>query len=292
MEEQIRLFLEYLSKDRDYAPNTIQAYRNDLTQFLNFAQIEKPYVTLWSRIDKPLLVTFLSHLSAHQYTPASISRKIAVIKTFFHFLLLQKFIVDDPSALLPAPRVKKKPPQTLSHDEIERLLGCHARQRSAKGLRDCAILELLYASGMRVTEIVSLNLEDVNLHQAWVLCGRDRVERREIPITQRAVDALHSYLQQGRAQFFPDSDEKALLVNAQGQRLTRQGLWLIIKECVKRAEIKTTVTPHTLRHSFAMHLLDRGEDVTQVQRLLGHSNVATTQAYVRFMERASAANTR
>jgi integrase/recombinase XerD len=186
MEEQIHCFLEYLSKERAYAPNTIQAYRNDLTQFLNFAQVEKPYVSHWSRIDKPLLVTFLSHLAAHQYTPASISRKIAVIKTFFHFLLSQKLIVDDPTAMLLAPQVKKKPPQILSHDEIERWLGYHARERSPKGLRDFAILELLYASGMRVTEIVSLNLEDVNLHQAWVLCGRNRIDRREIPITQRA----------------------------------------------------------------------------------------------------------
>lgn len=289
MEEQIRFFLDYLSNERAYAPNTIQAYRNDLTQFLNFAQVEKPYATQWSRIDKPLLVTFLSHLAAHEYTPASISRKTAVIRTFFHFLLFHKLIVDDPSAMLSAPRVEKKAPQILAHDEIERLLRCHGRHHTAKSLRDCAILELLYASGMRVTELVSLNVEDVNMHQAWVLCGRDQVDRREIPITQRAVDALHNYLQQGRSEFLPSSDEKALFLNAQGERLTRQGLWLIIKGCVKRAEIKIVVTPHTLRHSFAMHLLDSGEAVTQVQRLLGHSNVATTQAYVRFMGRANAA---
>ncbi len=286
MEEQIRLFLNYLHKDQGYAPNTIQAYRNDLTQFLNFAQVEKPHLLQWSRVDKPLLITFLSHLSAHKYTPASISRKIAVIKTFFHFLLLHKLVVDDPSAALPAPRVEKKAPQILSMDEIERLLASPARSDTPKCLRDCAIIELLYASGMRVTEIVSLDVEDVNLNEATVLCGKDHGNRREIPITQRALDALCNYLQHGRPEFPSAIDEKALFFNLHGERLTRQGLWLIIKACVKRAEIKTTVTPHTLRHSFTVHLLNRGEDVANVQRLLGHSKVATTQAYVRFLEQA------
>lgn len=286
MEEQIQLFLDYLFKQKRYAPNTIDAYRNDLTQVLNFAQAEKSYLSQWSRVDKLLLANFLSNLALHEYTPASISRKIAVIKTFFHFLLLHKLIPDDPSAMLPAPRVEKKPPQILSHEEIERLLDCPARQRTPKGLRDCAILELLYASGMRVTEIISLDVEDVNLRQASVFCGTDPTNAREIPITLRAVDALQAYLQRSRTEFSPEPSNHALFVNSHGERLTRQGLWLIIKGCVHQAEIKTAVTPHTLRHSFAMHLLDRGEDVTQVQRLLGHSNIATTQAYVRFMEHA------
>lgn len=288
MEEQIQLFLDYLSKQRGYAPNTIQAYRNDLTQVLNFSQVEKPHLTQWSRVDKLLLATFLSHLVLHEYTPASISRKIAVIKTFFHFLLLHKVIADDPSVTLPAPHVEKKPPQILSHEEIERLLDCPARHGTPKGLRDCAILELLYASGIRVTEIISLDVEDANLLQASVYCGKDPANAREIPITQRAVDALRAYLQRSRSEFSPAANENALFVNSHGERLTRQGLWLIIKCCVKQAEIETVVTPHTLRHSFAMHLLNRGEDVMQVQRLLGHSNIATTQAYVRFMGQAGA----
>ncbi len=284
MEEQIHLFLDDLSKHRGYAPNTIQAYRNDLTQFLNFVQVEKPYLVQWSRIDKPLLITFLSHLAAHDYTPSSISRKIAVIKTFFHFLLSRKLVVNDPSSMLSGPRVKKKPPQTLSHDEIERLLDCPNHQHTPKGLRDCAILELLYASGMRVTEIVSLDVEDVELAQATVMCRKALGNPRAIPITQRAVDALDKYLRQGRAEFSSASNEKALFLNPHGERLTRQGLWLIIKEYVRRVEINAAVTPHTLRHSFAVHLLNRGEDVAQVQRLLGHLNVSTTQAYVRLME--------
>lgn len=288
MENQVRLFLDDLSKRRGCSTNTIQAYRNDLTQLLNFVLIEKPYVANWSRVDKPLLITFLSHLSKREYTPASISRKVAVIKTFFHFLLHHRLISDDPSAMLPAPHVEKKMPQILSPDEIARLLTCPTREKSPKGLRDTAILELFYATGMRVSEIVSLDVADVNLTESAVVCNKPSMSKRTIPITPRASEALKNYLQHGRPIIPPALNEEALFLNPHGERLTRQGLWLIIKECVKQVGIKTPVTPNTLRHSFAVHLLNRGEDVARVQELLGHTNVATTQAYVRLIETTEA----
>jgi len=288
MEDQVRLFLDDLSKRRGCSENTIQAYRNDLTQLLNFVQIEKPYVALWSRVDKPLLITFLSHLSNREYTPASISRKVAVIKTFFHFLLHHRMISDDPSSMLPAPRVEKKMPQILSPDDIARLLDCPSRENSPKGLRDTAILELFYATGMRVSEIVSLDVADVNLAESAVMCNT-RSSKRTLPITRHAVEAIENYLQHGRPIIPPALNEPALFLNPHGERLTRQGLWLIIKGCVKAVGIKTPVTPNTLRHSFAVHLLNRGEDVARVQQLLGHINAATTQAYVRLIEASEAA---
>lgn len=284
MENQVRLFLDDLFKRRGCSANTVQAYRNDLTQLLNFVQIEKPYLAQWSRVDKPLLITFLSHLAKREYTPASISRKVAVIKTFFHFLLHHRLISDDPSALLPAPHVEKKMPRILSLDEIGRLLGCPSRENSPKGLRDAAILELFYATGMRVSEIVTLDVADVDLKESAVVCRKASSIQRTIPITPRAAESIKSYLQQGRPIIPPALNEQALFLNPHGERLTRQGLWLIIKECVKQVGIKIPVTPNTLRHSFAVHLLNRGEDVARVQELLGHTNAATTQAYVRLIE--------
>ena len=289
MEDQVRLFLDDLSKRRGCSANTIQAYRNDLTQLLNFVQIEKPYLAQWSRVDKPLLITFISHLARREYTPASISRKVAVIKTYFHFLLQHRLISDDPSAMLPAPRVEKKMPQVLSPDEIARLLTCPSRENTPKGLRDTAILELFYATGMRVSEIASLDVADVNLAEATVVCRKASSSQRIIPITPHAVEAIKIYLQHGRPIIPPALNEQALFLNPHGERLTRQGLWLIIKGCVKEVGIKTLVTPNTLRHSFAVHLLNRGEDVARVQQLLGHTNAATTQAYVRLLEASEAA---
>lgn len=284
MENQVRLFLDDLSKRRGCSANTVQAYRNDLTQLLNFVQIEKPYLAQWSRVDKPLLITFLSHLANREYTAASISRKVAVIKTFFHFLLHHRLISDDPSAMLPAPHVEKKMPQILSLDEIARLLACPSRENSPKGLRDTAILELFYATGMRVSEIVSLDVADVDLKESAVVCSKSSSIKRTIPITPHAAEAIKTYLQHGRPIIPPALNEQALFLNPHGERLTRQGLWLIIKECVKQVGIKIPVTPNTLRHSFAVHLLNRGEDVARVQQLLGHTNAATTQAYVRLIE--------
>lgn len=286
MENQVRIFLDDLCKRRRCSTNTVQAYRNDLTQLLNFVQAEKPYLAQWSHIDKPLLITFLTHLSNHKYTPASISRKVAVIKTFFHFLLQHRLISDDPSAMLPSPRVEKKMPQILSPDDIGRLLTCPARDRSPKALRDSAILELIYATGMRVSEMVSLDVEDVNLAAASVLCNKSSPNRRIIPITPRTIESVGLYLQRGRPEIPPGLNEEALFLNPHGERLTRQGLWLIIKEYVREAGIKAPVTPHTLRHSFAVQLLNRGEDVARVQQLLGHVSVGTTLGFVRLMEQS------
>ncbi|MBI5651976.1 MAG: tyrosine recombinase [Chloroflexi bacterium] len=285
MEEQIREFLDALQNDKGYAPNTIDAYRNDLTQFLNFALNERAQLAQWSRVDKPLLLSFLIHLKDREYTASSVSRKVAVLKTFFHFMVERNYLAEDPTATLDSPRVEKQPPQVLTPDEVERIVAAPLSNGTPKGLRDRAMLELLCATGMRVSELVALNVDDVNAQNGTVHCLGTGAKRRVLPVEAGALDALTDYLRRGRPAFAVDADERALFVNPHGERLTRQGVWLIIKEYVKEAKIAMPVTPHTLRHSFAVHLLRRGVDLQNAQHILGHTNITTTQVYARLVER-------
>ena len=286
MEEQIREFLACLQDDRGYARNTVEAYRNDLNQFLNFAASERPHLTHWGRVDKPLLLDFITHLKDRGYTASSVARKVAVLKTFYHFLSERNLVGEDPTATLGSPKVQKRLPQILTLDEIDRLLAAPVSHSTPKGFRDRAILEVLCASGVRVTELVSLDVDTVDLEALIVNCKGHGAKLRAIPIAERAAYALRDYLRRGRPAFISNDDERALFVNPHGDRLTRQGLWLIIKEYVRQAEITTPVTPHTLRHSFAVHLLNHGADLKNVQRLLGHANIATTQLYRRVADAA------
>lgn len=280
MEQQIHEFLHAIQSNKGYSRNTTEAYRNDLTQFLNFALNERPTLSHWGRIDKPLLLTFILHLKERGYTASSVSRKVAVIKSFYHYLLERKLIDTDPTTTVGSPKVEKRLPLVLSGGEIEQLLAAPAQHSTPKGLRDRAILELLFATGMRVSELTALNIEDLNLVQNTTHCAGRGAKRRVIPIPSRVADVLAQYLERGRPAL-TDDGELALFVNPHGERLTRQGLWLIIKEYVREAGILTPVTPHTMRHSFAVHLLHQGENLATVQRLLGHSNKATTQMYAR-----------
>ncbi len=284
MEEFIHAFLDHIQNVKGYARNTLDAYRNDLKQFLNFAQNEEPHLSGWNRVDKPLLLSFILHLKERGYTPASVSRKVAVLKTFYHYLAERGAVLDDPTATLDSPRVQKQPPKILSPDDVERLLAAPAQRETAKFVRDRAILELLYAAGLRVSELAALNVADMDFENRTTQCAMRGGERRVIPISPRANDAVKNYLLQSRASFSPPVAEAALFLNPQGGRLTRQGLWLIIREYVRAAKISAPVTPHTLRHSFAAHALNRGESLESVQRVLGHSNISTTQVYARFVE--------
>ncbi len=291
MEEQINSFLEYIRGSKGYAHNTVEAYRNDLNQFLTFARSEQPQLSSWARVDRPLLLSFLRYLKDRKYTPASVARKVAVLKTFFSYLAERRAITENPATKLDSPKVEKRLPQVLTIDQIEHLLAAPSKHGTPKGFRDRAILELLYASGLRVSELVSLNCSDVDVDGKKVKCQGRGEKKREIPITERALDALAHYVQRGRPVMASNDGEPALFVNPRGERLTRQGLWLIIKEYVKEAEIAGQVTPHTLRHSFAVHMLTNGADLQNVQRLLGHSNITTTHVYTRLAESDGASST-
>lgn len=221
-----------------------------------------------------------------EYASATVARKVAATKSFFHFLLERGIVQDDPTVNLDSPKVRKYLPTSLSEEDVARLLRAPLRHDNVRSLRDSALLELLYATGMRVSEIVDLNTCNVNLTSLSVHCASKgpRSKERMIPIYSRAADALRVYLTEGRPKLLRDEEEEALFLNHRGRRLTRQGLWLIIKKYVDEVGIEAAVTPHTLRHSFATHLLNGGADVREVQGLLGHANVSTTQVYAQLSQ--------
>ena len=278
MKEQIEQFLEHLKVKKQYSENTLAAYRNDLYQFLNFLE---GHVTAWSKVQRGTIIDYIMVMKGSQeYAAATVARKVAAIKSFFHYLLEKGILKDDPSTTLDSPRVQKRPPRALSVDDVERLLEEPAHDTSAKGLRDRALLEILYAAGLRVTEAVSLNVDDLNLASATVRVVRARSRPpRIIPIHDRAIEPLQLYLQRGRMQLLRDRDETSLFLNHRGERLTRQGLWLIVKHYVRAIGIEEEVAPHTLRHTCAAHLLGKKAEMEQVQQILGHANISTTQAY-------------
>jgi integrase/recombinase XerD len=280
MQERIQNFLIFLEAEKGYADNTIAAYRNDLTQFSRYLE-EQDKQSAWADVDRNTIISYVLNLKEREYTSSTVARKVAAIKSFFHYLMAEKVITDDPTATLDSPKVKKRLPKAISRDDIEQLLAAPAKGASAKSQRDHALLELLYASGMRVTELVSLDVSDVNLASGSVRVLSKKAASREriIPVGDRALEALRTYLNKGRMQLVRDPEERALFLNHRGQRLTRQGLWLIIKHYVDEVGISEDVTPHTLRHSFAAHKLSQGKSLHDIQKLLGHANISTTQVY-------------
>jgi integrase/recombinase XerD len=278
MRRHIQTFLEHIESELGYAENTLAAYRNDLRQFESYMERSEPGEP-WPEVSKDALVRYVLFLKEREYSTATVARKMAAAKSFFHFLVAERVVRDDPTATVDAPRVRKRLPRTLQPEEVARLLAAPEEEGSAKGLRDAALLEVLYATGMRVSELVALDMDDVNLASGTVRCFGKGAKERVIPMHARAVEALRSYLEAGRVAYLREPAQRALFLNPRGTRLTRQGLWLIIKEYVRRAGIQADVTPHTLRHSFATHLLDGGAGLREVQKLLGHSNVSTTQIY-------------
>jgi integrase/recombinase XerD len=278
MRERTEEFLHHIDVELGYSANTIAAYRNDLQQFIEYIE-SRPEITAWSDVRTEDMIDYVLRLKEREYSSATVARKVASIKSLFHFLVAEGVVTDDPTATLDSPRVTKRLPRTLSREDVERLLAAPLEGEGPKSIRDAALLEVLYATGMRVSELVALNVDDVNLASGTVRCFGKGAKERIIPMYPRAVEALQRYVSEGRLSYLRRPEEKALFLNPRGTRLTRQGLWLIIKEYVRRAGIGSEVTPHTLRHSFATHLLDGGAGLREVQQLLGHSNISTTQIY-------------
>lgn len=282
MEEQLVAFLSHLEQEYRYSENTIAAYRNDLNQFLEYVEGHAgSKLTEWSAVSESDIEAYLTYMKhkAQPYASSTIARKVAAIKSFYNFLTAQGVIETNPTLDIDSPKVKKRLPQTLSFPEVERLLEAPMGERSPKNLRDMTLLNVLYETGMRVTEVVSIRIEDVALDQAVLSSPTRQGEAREIPLEESTVTLLREYLADGRPQLAKDSKERALFLNHRGEKLTRQGLWLIIKGYARQAGLNTEVTPHTLRHSFAVHRLSKGSKLEDIQRLLGHANISTTQIY-------------
>ncbi len=296
MKQKVNAFLGYLAAERGLAANTLAAYNNDLDQFSDYlaSRLSSDSAAMLPEsrqasqdslpdMNRDAVMGFFLHLREKGYTPSTIARKTAAIKSFFHFLASKGFIAEDPTASIDSPRISKSLPRAASVEEIDELLEAPTRATTPEALRDKAMFELLYATGMRVTELVSLNLGDVDLSSGSVSCtGRTAGKgsrQRTIPVHATAIRSVESYLEKARPFLVRDSDEVALFVNHRGDRLTRQGFWLILKQWAKDTGIKTEITPHTLRHSFALHMLKNGVDLRAVQQLLGHAHISTTQIY-------------
>ncbi|MFN8556580.1 MAG: site-specific tyrosine recombinase XerD [Dehalococcoidia bacterium] len=280
MDESVSQFLSFLAVEKGASSNTIAAYRNDIQQFAAFTSGRRNGKG-WVTIDQVVVLDYIGDLQRKKYAEATIARKIAAVKSFFGFMTAEGAIPADPTETLSSPRVGKPLPKPISPEQVDELLEQPLRRNTPEAKRDKAMLELLYATGMRVSELVSLDTESAVLSadSAYVRCRGKGAKERTIPIHEHAAEALHAYVTEARPLLVRTREERALFVNRRGERLTRQGFWLILKSYARSANIAAHVTPHTLRHSFATHMLKGGAPLRNVQELLGHANISTTQVY-------------
>ncbi len=277
MRAQVRDFLNLVAIEKGYSGHTVAAYRNDLNQFSSY--LEEGRVSSWQEVKQAHILDYVLALREREYAPATMARKVSTIKSFFGFLVADGVLLDDPTATLDSPQADKHLPHPLSPAHVVRLLTGPGRPNTPSILRDRALLELMYATGMRASEIVELEMSAVDLKAGTVRCVGKGDKERILPLHERAREALDAYLKVDHTRLARGRAEKALFLNHHGHPLTRQGLWLIVKECATAAGLEQEVTPHTLRHSFATHLLDGGAGLRQVQQLLGHADISTTQIY-------------
>lgn len=280
MRKQLDDFLTFLSVEKGCSANTVAAYRNDLQQLADFIRT-RPGAQGWEALDRATVQDFILDLKERGYTEASIARKVAAVRSCYGYLSAEGLIPQNPTEGLTSPRVGKTLPKAISPNEVDELLEQPARRSTPEAKRDRAMLELLYATGMRVTELVSLNMDNLALdpRNGYVRCMGKGAKERSIPIHIHAVEALEDYLENGRPFLVRNKNEQALFVNRRGERLTRQGFWLILKGYAKAANLSKDITPHTLRHSFATNMLRGGMPLRNVQEMLGHANISTTQVY-------------
>lgn len=276
MEEFIDMFLNYLSVERGLSKNTIISYREDLDSYLGF--IKNNHITVLSKTTKENISSYMQKQKDKGISPNSIARRLAAIKSFYRFLLRERILQNDPSSLIDAPKLWKKIPDTLSLNEVESLLN-QPNLKNKQGLRDKAILETLYATGMRVSEAANLKLEDVNLEIGFLKCVGKGNKERIIPLGQKAIASISKYLEKSRPALLGKKQSENIFISRLGEKISRQSLWKIIKKYAKEAGIKKPIKPHILRHSFATHMLERGADLRSVQEMLGHANISTTQIY-------------
>lgn len=279
MEKQIKSFLEFLKVEKKMSLNTLQSYERDILQFERYLNENKlNYV----KVKTEDIKEYLNHLQEIGKKTSSISRSLASIRSFYQYETRNKKVKVNPTEGVQAPKVEKHAPSILSSQEIELLLD-QPKDVDLKGTRDKAMLEFAYATGMRVTEIISLDIDDVNLETASVIC-KTATKQRTIPLGSLSLKALAEYIEQARPILVKNEEEKALFVNINGRRLTRQGFWKIIKYYKEQAHITKEITPHVLRHSFATHLLQNGADLKSIQTMLGHSDISSTQVYMQFQD--------
>ena len=276
LEETLECFLDYLSIERGLAQNTIISYRYDLIKYISF--LKKKKVSSFNQTNKVLVNNYFVYLRGKDLEINSISRNLVAVKMFYRFLLMEGLIKEDITSLIEFPRVSKKLPHVLSLREINLLLD-KANFKGKSGLRDRAVLELFYATGMRVSELIHLKINDLNMENRMLKCLGKGSKERIIPFGDKAYQSLNLYLDRLRPKLVKNPDENTLFLNSRGESLSRQGLFYLVKLYAQKARIEKKVTPHTLRHTLATHLLENGADLRSVQEMLGHSDISTTQIY-------------
>ena len=281
MERQLKYFFDFLENEKKLSQNTLQSYKRDLKQFRMYLE---SYGIHYNKVVEEDILDYIKELQENGKKASSISRCLASIRSFYQFAIKRKRLKKDPTANVQAPKIEKRVPSVLTSKEVALLLD-QPKDVDLKGTRDKAMLEFAYATGMRVTEIISLNIDDVNLEEGYVVCkSEDKDKERTIPLGSMSLKALKEYVEDARNILIKNDDEKALFVNLNGGRLTRQGFWKIIKYYKDQAHITKDITPHVLRHSFATHLLQNGADLKSIQKMLGHSDISSTQVYMQFQD--------
>ena len=279
MEKVMTEYLNFLKNTKKSSDNTIQAYKRDLNFF--FEYLKKNNLE-YLNVEYDDIQKYIEELNNEGRKAASISRRLATLRSFYGYLLKKKLIKAIPTNKVNTPKVEKKAPMILTADEVEILLS-QPKSDDLKGIRDKAMLEFAYATGMKVSEIINLDLKDVNLVDSYVVCN-EGYSKRVVPLGRISKEALVEYLDNSRPYLLKTEEEKPLFVNVMGNRLTRQGFWKIIKQYQEQAHIEKEITPHVLRHSFATHLLQNGADMRAVQTMLGHTDIASTQVYMKLID--------
>ena len=280
MTQDIQNFIQYLHQEKNTSENTEVSYARDLKKMNQYLLTQG--ICDVNEVTATSLTSYVIYLEKEGRKPATISRSIASMKAFYHYMEKERRLAVDPSERLKAPRIEKKMPTVLTTEEVTRLLE-QPGGTSPKELRDKAMLELLYATGIRVSELISLRVSDVNLRMEYLICS-DGHKERIIPFGTIARKALEAYLAEGRPKLISDEKEDRLFTNCSGQPMSRQGFWKIIKYYQEKAHIEKDITPHTLRHSFAAHLLENGADLRSIQQMLGHSDISSTQVYTQLVK--------
>lgn len=275
MELEIEAYIKYLKEVKSASKNTLASYRNDLVKFIHF--LESNDILYVDKISETAINTYILEMETDGLSPATVARNIAVIKSFVLYLVKQGKIHFDPTDRIKSPKVERKIPDTLTTDEMNRLLDQPDRT-TKKGLRDSAMLELLYATGIRVSELICLKVTDVNLKNNFIHCDSES-KSRLVPFGKVASLVLDNYLRYGRNEFLGEEPTDVLFLNMNGKPMSRQGFWKLIKSYANKANIDHDITPQLLRHTFAMHLVHNGADLHCIQELLGHSDISTTQIY-------------
>lgn len=277
MDKLVNQFLHHIKVERGYSVNTHNAYRQDLSQFLDYNHQQG--LENWETLTPGILSGYLVWLQQKQYRSSTVSRKVATVRSFLNFLFSEGVISHELLDWLHQPKIGKRLPKTLSQTQVNRLIQSTTLDETALALRDQAIMELLYATGMRATELVTLTIDDLDLGTCAIRCLGKGSKERTIPIYHEASEILIRYLNEGRPFLLRVPTERTVFVNNLGNPLTRQGIWFLVQHYADIAGLPQWVTPHTLRHSFATHLLEGGAELREVQQLLGHSNITTTQIY-------------